>query len=139
MHLRRIELQGFKTFSRRTVVELPQGVTAVVGPNGSGKSNLADAIRWALGEQTLRTLRVRRSDEMIFGGTATRPRTGMAEVLLVFDNADAWLPTPYAEVVIGRDFDGQHPGLAGVPDPSRASVAAPPPPDWRHQQSQQQQ
>lgn len=102
MHLRRIELQGFKTFSRRTVVELPQGVTAVVGPNGSGKSNLADAIRWALGEQTLRTLRVRRSDEMIFGGTASRPRTGMAEVLLVFDNADAWLPTPYAEVVIGR-------------------------------------
>ncbi len=102
MHLRRIELQGFKTFSRRTVVELPQGVTAVVGPNGSGKSNLADAIRWALGEQTLRNLRVRRSDEMIFGGTASRPRTGMAEVLLVFDNADAWLPTPYAEVVIGR-------------------------------------
>ncbi|MCY3783028.1 MAG: chromosome segregation protein SMC [Chloroflexi bacterium] len=102
MHLRRIELQGFKTFSRRTVVELPQGVTAVVGPNGSGKSNLADAIRWALGEQTLRTLRVRRSEEMIFGGTASRPRTGMAEVLLVFDNADAWLPTPYAEVVIGR-------------------------------------
>ncbi len=102
MHLRRIELQGFKTFSRRTVVELPQGVTAVVGPNGSGKSNLADAIRWALGEQTLRTLRVRRSEEMIFGGTASRPRTGMAEVLLVFDNADAWLPTPYAEVVVGR-------------------------------------
>ena len=102
MHLRRIELQGFKTFSRRTVVELPQGLTAVVGPNGSGKSNLADAIRWALGEQTLRTLRVRRSEEMIFGGTASRPRTGMAEVLLVFDNADAWLPTPYAEVVIGR-------------------------------------
>jgi len=102
VHLRRIELQGFKTFSRRTVVELPHGVTAVVGPNGSGKSNLADAIRWALGEQTLRTLRVRRSEEMIFGGTASRPRTGMAEVLLVFDNADAWLPTPYAEVVIGR-------------------------------------
>ena len=102
MHLRRIELQGFKTFSRRTVVELPHGVTAVVGPNGSGKSNLADAIRWALGEQTLRTLRVRRSEEMIFGGTASRPRTGMAEVLLVFDNADAWLPTPYAEVVVGR-------------------------------------
>ena len=102
MRLRRIELQGFKTFTRRTVVELPPGVTAVVGPNGSGKSNLVDAIRWALGEQALRSLRVRRSEDIIFGGTASRPRTGMAEVQLVFDNADAWLPTPYAEVVIGR-------------------------------------
>ena len=96
MHLRRIELQGFKTFSRRTVVELPPGVTAVVGPNGSGKSNLADAISWALGEQSPRSLRVRRAEDIIFGGTASRPRTGMAEVQLVFDNADAWLPTPYA-------------------------------------------
>ena len=102
MHLRRIELQGFKTFSRRTVVELPPGVTAVVGPNGSGKSNLVDAISWALGEQSPRSLRVRRAEDIIFGGTASRPRTGMAEVQLVFDNADAWLPTPYAEVVIGR-------------------------------------
>ena len=102
MHLRRIELQGFKTFYRRTVIDLPKGVTAVVGPNGSGKSNLSDAIRWALGEQSMRPLRIRRAEDVIFGGTDSRSRTGMAEVLLVFDNSDSWLPTPYAEVVIGR-------------------------------------
>ncbi len=102
MYLRRIELQGFKTFPRRTVLELPPGVTAIVGPNGAGKSNLGDAIRWALGEQSPRMLRIRKADEVIFAGTESRSRTGMAEVLLTFDNADGWLPTEFGEVVIGR-------------------------------------
>ena len=102
MYLRRIELQGFKTFPRRTVLELPPGMTAIVGPNGAGKSNLGDAIRWALGEQSPRMLRIRKADEVIFAGTESRARTGMAEVLLTFDNADGWLPTEFDEVVIGR-------------------------------------
>lgn len=102
MYLRRIEIQGFKTFPRRSVLELPPGVTAIVGPNGSGKSNLADAVRWALGDQSPRGLRIRRWDELIFAGSKARPRTGMAEVLLTFDNSDGWLPTEFGEVVVGR-------------------------------------
>ena len=102
MYLRRIELQGFKTFPRRSVLDLPPGVTAIVGPNGAGKSNLADAVRWALGDQSPRGLRIRRWEELIFAGSQTRPRTGMAEVLLTFDNSEGWLPTPFDEVVVGR-------------------------------------
>ena len=102
MYLRRIELQGFKTFPKRTTVDLPRGITAVVGPNGAGKSNLADAVRWALGEQAPRSLRIRRAEDVIFAGSESRGRTGMAEVLLTFDNTDGWLPTEFAEVVIGR-------------------------------------
>ncbi len=102
MYLRRIELQGFKTFPKRTVIELPRGITAVVGPNGAGKSNLADAIRWALGEQAPRALRIQRAEDVIFAGSESRGRTGMAEVLLTFDNSDGWLPTEFAEVVVGR-------------------------------------
>ncbi|MBM4435728.1 MAG: AAA family ATPase, partial [Actinobacteria bacterium] len=102
MYLRRIELQGFKTFSRRTTLDLPRGITAVVGPNGSGKSNLTDAIRWALGEQGLRALRIKKSEDVIFSGSEARARTGMAEVVLTFDNEDGWLPTPFREVVVGR-------------------------------------
>ena len=102
MYLRRIELQGFKTFPKRTTVDLPRGITAVVGPNGAGKSNLADAVRWALGEQAPRSLRIRRAEDVIFAGSESRGRTGMAEVLLTFDNTDGWLPTEFTEVVIGR-------------------------------------
>ena len=102
MYLRRIELQGFKTFPRRTTLEFRPGITAIVGPNGAGKSNLSDAIRWAMGEQTPRLLRIRRAEDVIFGGSESRSRTGMADVRLTFDNAEDWLPTEFSEVVIGR-------------------------------------
>ena len=102
MYLQRIELQGFKTFPRRTTLEFRPGVTAIVGPNGAGKSNLSDAIRWAMGEQTPRLLRIRRAEDVIFGGSESRSRTGMADVRLTFDNAEDWLPTEFSEVVIGR-------------------------------------
>ncbi|MCY3895682.1 MAG: chromosome segregation protein SMC [Chloroflexi bacterium] len=102
MYLRRIELQGFKTFPRRSTLEFRPGVTAIVGPNGAGKSNLSDAIRWAMGEQTPRLLRIRRAEDVIFGGSESRARTGMADVRLTFDNAAEWLPTEFNEVVIGR-------------------------------------
>src|SRR5204862_5129610 len=70
MYLRRLELHGFKTFAPRTVLEFESGVTAVVGPNGSGKSNLADAVRWALGEQNVRNVRCRTAEDLIFAGTS---------------------------------------------------------------------
>ncbi|MCY4108772.1 MAG: AAA family ATPase, partial [Chloroflexi bacterium] len=102
MYLRRIEVQGFKSFPRKTIVEFGAGLTALVGPNGAGKSNIADAIRWALGEQSARMLRAQRTEDVIFGGTPKRSRSGMAEVTLVFDNGDGWLPLEYGEVSVTR-------------------------------------
>ena len=102
MYLRRVEVHGFKSFPRKTVVEFETGLTALVGPNGAGKSNIADAIRWALGEQSARTLRAQRTEDVIFGGTPKRSRSGMAEVTLVFDNGDGWLPLEYREVSVTR-------------------------------------
>ncbi|HWE60129.1 MAG TPA: AAA family ATPase, partial [Chloroflexota bacterium] len=102
MHLQRIELQGFKTFATRTAIELPRGVTAVVGPNGSGKSNIADAVRWALGETNLRQVRCRGTEELIFAGGGRRSSLGMAEVSLVFANEGGWLDLPFSEVRVSR-------------------------------------
>ncbi|MHB8990514.1 MAG: chromosome segregation protein SMC [Chloroflexota bacterium] len=102
MHLKRLELIGFKSFASKTVLELDRGITAVVGPNGSGKSNLVDAIRWALGEQSLRAVRSRKSEEVIFAGNTRKAPVGMAEVTLVLDNSDGTLPMPFAEVSISR-------------------------------------
>ena len=102
MYLSRVEVQGFKSFPRKTVLSFGRGLTAVVGPNGAGKSNIADAIRWGLGEQSSRSLRVQRTEEVIFGGTPKRARAGMAQVTLVFDNSDGWLPLDYAEVSVTR-------------------------------------
>ena len=95
-------MQGYKSFARRTEFEFLTGITAIVGPNGSGKSNIADAIRWALGEQSLRTLRGKTTADMIFNGGRRRARAGMAEVLLTLDNSDGWLPVDFTEVTIGR-------------------------------------
>ncbi len=92
---------GFKSFAERTVVEFGPGISAVVGPNGSGKSNLADALRWALGEQG-RALRSRRAEDLIFAGSANRRAVGMADVSLVIDNADRLLPVDYGEVELSR-------------------------------------
>ena len=102
MYLRRLEVQGFKSFANRSAFELEPGITAIVGPNGSGKSNLADAIRWVLGEQNPRLLRARRAEDVIFAGDRKRPPAGFAEVSLTFDNSARWLPLDFAEVVLTR-------------------------------------
>lgn len=102
MFLRRVALTGFKSFAGKTVIELAPGLTAVVGPNGSGKSNLADAVRWAFGEQSRTKLRLEDRQDVVFAGTATKPRASMAEVSLVFDNEDGAFPLELSEVEITR-------------------------------------
>lgn len=96
-----LRLHGFKSFAEPTVVEFGPGISAVVGPNGSGKSNLADALRWALGEQG-RSLRIRKAEDVIFAGSERRAALGMADVTIVLDNADRLLPVDYAVVELGR-------------------------------------
>ncbi len=96
-----LRVQGFKSFAERTVVAFGPGISAVVGPNGSGKSNLADALRWAMGEQG-RSLRIRRSEDVIWAGSERRAALGMADVTLVIDNGDALLPVEYSVVELGR-------------------------------------
>ena len=112
MRLKAIELHGFKSFADPTRLEFPGPITAIVGPNGSGKSNIAEAIRWALGEQSLSTLRARRGEDLIFAGSDQRPRAGMAEVTLIFDNAEGWLPIDFVEVALTRrvyrDGEGEY-------------------------------
>lgn len=100
--LKRLELVGFKSFAARTVLEFAPGITAIVGPNGSGKSNIADALRWVLGEQNARQLRARRLEDMIFAGSSQRSSLGMAEVSIVLDNSPRWLPLDFAEVAVAR-------------------------------------
>ncbi len=102
MRLKHLELQGYKTFASRTEFAFDEGITAVVGPNGSGKSNVADAVRWVLGEQSYRILRGKRTEDMIFSGSAQRPRLGMASASLLLDNADGWLPIDFVEVTVTR-------------------------------------
>lgn len=102
MYLKRMEMQGFKSFADKTVIELKQGITTVIGPNGSGKSNISDAIRWVLGEQSSKALRCSKSLDIIFAGTQNRKSLGFAEVSLVFDNADGGLPIEYTEVTVTR-------------------------------------
>jgi chromosome segregation protein len=102
MYLKKLSLQGFKSFANRTTFDFGRGVTAVVGPNGSGKSNVADAIRWVLGEQSARLLRAKKQEDVIFAGAGQRSPVGMAEVILTLDNEDRWLPVDFAEVEVGR-------------------------------------
>lgn len=102
MYLKRLEIQGFKTFASRTVFEFQRGVSAIVGPNGSGKSNVVDAIRWVLGEQSYSTLRSRKADDLIFGGGPRRAPAGFAEVSLTIDNSDRTLPIAFDTVTITR-------------------------------------
>ncbi|NOZ06387.1 MAG: chromosome segregation protein SMC [Chloroflexi bacterium] len=102
MHLRKIELQGYKSFANRTDFAFNGGITAVVGPNGSGKSNIADAVRWVLGEQRQKSLRARRTEDLIFAGTDRRGQVGMAQVSMTLDNSSNWLPIDFAEVTITR-------------------------------------
>jgi chromosome segregation protein len=102
MYLKKIEIQGFKSFAKKTVLEFSPGIISVVGPNGSGKSNFADSIRWVLGEQSMKAVRSKKSEDVIFAGSDKKSRAGFAEVSIVFDNADRKLPLDFAEVAISR-------------------------------------
>ena len=102
MYLKRLELQGFKSFADKTVLEFKPGITSVIGPNGSGKSNISDSIRWVLGEQSMKSLRGSKALDIIFAGTQNRKSLGFAEASLVFDNADGALPIEYTEVTVTR-------------------------------------
>lgn len=102
MYFKRLEMHGFKSFADPVVIEFHEGITCVVGPNGSGKSNISDAIRWVLGEQSPKTLRGGKMEEVIFAGSASRKLRGMAEVTLVIDNTNGTLDIDYSEVSITR-------------------------------------
>ncbi|MGE5297705.1 MAG: chromosome segregation SMC family protein, partial [Acidobacteriaceae bacterium] len=102
MHLKRLEIHGFKSFAHKSVLEFDPGITAVVGPNGSGKSNVADSIRWVMGEQSMKLLRGKKSEDVIFAGSDKKSKLSVAEVGLLFDNRDHKLPFEYSEVEIRR-------------------------------------
>ncbi|MEX1071176.1 MAG: chromosome segregation protein SMC [Anaerolineales bacterium] len=110
LRLKSLELNGYKTFASRTLFEFAAPVTAIVGPNGSGKSNIADALRWVLGEQSYGLLRGRKTEDMIFSGSEKRSQAGMASVSITFDNSQGWLPIDFTEVLLTRRAyrDGQN-------------------------------
>jgi chromosome segregation protein len=103
--LKRLELNGFKSFAGKTVLEFPAGIVAVVGPNGSGKSNIVDALRWLLGERDAKNLRGARVEDLIFAGTQKRARVGMAQASLYFENKNKFFPVDFEEVVVSRQID----------------------------------
>jgi len=102
MRLKRLEISGFKSFAKNTVLEFPNPISAVVGPNGSGKSNVADSIRWVLGEQSIKTLRGKKGEDLIYSGSNEQARLSKASVELVFDNIKREFPLEFDEVAIGR-------------------------------------
>lgn len=102
MRLKKLELQGFKSFADKTEIIVLDGVTTIVGPNGSGKSNISDAVRWVLGEQSVKNLRGQKMEDVIFAGTQARKKVGFAEVSLYLDNSDESLPVEFKEVVVTR-------------------------------------
>ena len=104
MYLKALEIQGFKSFPDKTVLTFGEDITAIVGPNGSGKSNISDAIRWVMGEQSTRTLRGGRMEDVIFGGTARRKQTGYAEVSLVLDNTAHVFDMDENEIMVTRRY-----------------------------------
>ncbi len=102
MYLKSVELQGFKSFADKIYLDFNPGITAIVGPNGSGKSNISDAIRWVMGEQSIKSLRGSRMEDVIFSGTEVRKPQGFAEVSLVLDNSEHIFPVDYEEVTVTR-------------------------------------
>ena len=105
MYLKALEIQGFKSFPDKTVLNFGEDITAIVGPNGSGKSNISDAIRWVMGEQNSRQLRGAKMEDVIFGGTEKRNQMGFAQVTLVIDNTEHIFPTRQeTEVAVTRRY-----------------------------------
>lgn len=104
MYLKSLEIQGFKSFPDKTIVQFDSDITAIVGPNGSGKSNLSDAILWVMGEQSSKTLRGAKMEDVIFGGTQKRAPVGFAEATLILDNRDRALPYDADEVMVTRRY-----------------------------------
>lgn len=102
LYLKGLEIQGFKSFVDKVKIDLGQGISAIVGPNGSGKSNISDAIRWVMGEQSVKTLRGSKMEDIIFSGTQKRKATGFAEVTMIIDNSSGLLNVDYDEVAITR-------------------------------------
>jgi len=102
MYLKRIDLLGFKSFTDKTKIYLEPGVSCIVGPNGSGKSNISDALRWVFGEQSTRSLRGGKMEDVIFSGSKSRRQLGMAEVSIILDNSDGYLPLPNEEISVMR-------------------------------------
>src|SRR3970040_420880 len=102
LRLKSLELQGYKTFASRSVFEFAGGITAIVGPNGSGKSNIADALRWVLGEQSSRLLRAKKLEDIIYAGSGKRAKSERVEVAITLDNENGWLPLDVSEVNISR-------------------------------------
>ncbi|MBP3217825.1 MAG: AAA family ATPase, partial [Lachnospiraceae bacterium] len=102
MYLKSIEIQGFKSFANKMRFEFHNGITGIVGPNGSGKSNVADAVRWVLGEQRVKQLRGASMQDVIFSGTELRKPLGFAYVAITLDNSDHKLPVDYEEVTVAR-------------------------------------
>ena len=102
MKLKKLELQGFKSFADKTEIIFLDGITTIVGPNGSGKSNISDAIRWVIGEQSAKNLRGNKMEDVIFAGTEARKKIGFAEVSMYLDNSDGTLPIDYNEVIVTR-------------------------------------
>ncbi|HAV78892.1 MAG TPA: hypothetical protein DCX53_16190, partial [Anaerolineae bacterium] len=102
LRLKSLELQGYKTFASKATFEFASGITAIVGPNGSGKSNIADALRWVLGEQSYTLLRGKKTEDMIFNGSEHRSRASMASAHILFDNTNGWLPVDFSEVGMTR-------------------------------------
>src|SRR3989344_5455343 len=102
MFLKRLELNGFKSFAGKTDLSFPEGITAIVGPNGSGKSNVTDAIRWLLGEREAKNLRGVKADDLIFAGTPKRPRVALHREPLFFENSSGFFPFDKKEFSISR-------------------------------------
>lgn len=103
--LKRLELNGFKSFAGKTTLDFPAGITAIVGPNGSGKSNIVDAIRWLLGEREAKNLRGARAEDLIFAGTPNRPRLGLAQASLHFENKNGFFPVDFSEISVSREVN----------------------------------